>query len=228
LTDDQIVSLWVLQGRPHLYSWIMGLLDIDSGRSVAVLSKDKLRDFLYVTSDSNNIMLLLQGGFIKRLNSLGDLEPVSRIPEDFFKTARYLHLVNGQPVVVADQGILAQDQTGRWLVSFFPSASREGRALTSLVGPDGQVYAALSNGDVFSASGKKITRLGSIDQKPRSMVFADTLWLAGTNQLYRLSGGSFVPVGPRLRETIIGFQPIVDKRLVVLATNFGIQIVPIP
>ncbi len=228
LVDDQIVSLPVLQGRPHLYSWVMGLMSLETGRAVPVLARDLLRDHLSMAADAGSIMFLFQGGFIRRLKEDGTLEAVSRIPEDFFKSARFLHLVDGQPVVVTDQGVLNRDGSGRWLVSFFPAEGRTLRAVGSAQSPDGQVYAVLSNGEVFAARGRTVTRVGAIDQKPRGMVFADTLWVAGTSQIYRLVNGVLTPAGSKTGETVVGFQPVPDRRIVLLATNAGVDVLPYP
>ncbi|RCK80130.1 MAG: hypothetical protein OZSIB_3634 [Candidatus Ozemobacter sibiricus] len=228
LIDDQIVSLPLLQGRPHLYSWVMGLMSLETGRAVPVLAKEHLRDHLAMAADASSIMFLFQGGFIRRLKEDGTLEAVSRIPEDFFKSARFLHLIDGQPVVVTDQGVLIRDGSGRWLVSFFPAEGRSLRVVASAPSPDGQVYAILSSGEVFSARGRVVNRVGAIDQKPRGMVFADTLWVAGTSQIYRLVNGALTPVGAKTGETVVGFQPVPERRIVFLATNAGVDVLPYP
>jgi len=227
LSDNQIVSLWVLRGKVFLYSWILGILSVDTGRAVPALTVDKTSGFQNMAGDPGSPMFLFEGGYIRKLNSNGTIEQVSRIPEDFFKSSRSLQVVNGQPMVITDQGVLSQDSNGRWLVTFFPDVPSGTKALFSALSKEGVVYAALSDGTIYSFIDRKVAKVGSIGERPRGLIFADTLWTAGANSIFRLKSGALVPLPIGLKETIMNFQVIPEKQLIILATSQGLKDVAI-
>lgn len=227
LADNQVVALWTFQGKTFLYSWIMGILSLDGPQPSVLLGPDKIDGLLSMAWMPSSPMFLFRGGHVKKLGTGGTLENFSRIPEDFFNTARHIQVVNQQPVVVTDPGVLSLNDLGRWVVTFFTDRRPDSRAVFSTVSPDGRLFSVLSDGRVFSYSARTVQKIGDIGQPPRGIAFDETLWVAGTTRVFRLSGTSLTEVGPPVDSGILGIQPVSSRRALLVATNGGLKTFPL-
>ncbi|HEY9071336.1 MAG TPA: hypothetical protein VIV61_13850 [Candidatus Ozemobacteraceae bacterium] len=226
LADDQVVALWRMGGKSYLYSWILGILSLENGRAVPLLKADSVADLISAAVSGTDLVLLKKAGHLMRAAANGVLEPAGRIPEDFFRAARFVQILRGQPVVVTDQGVLEQDQSGRWVVTFFPGEPTvDVKATASIVGDDGRLYVGLSNGSIHAYADRRAVREGTIPDAVRVLAWDQGLWLAGATTVYRrqATGGSPVPVRVRANSRILGMQPMAARNAVVVVTMNGLQ-----
>lgn len=225
LSDDQIVALWRLNGKSYLYSWILGVMSLENGRPMPLLKPDQVSELVHATGSTNGLMLLMKGGRLVRVDAAGKEEPAGRIPEDFFREARFVQMSGDRPLVVTDHGVLEQDQSGRWSVTFYPGESgSELKATASAVG-DGRLYVGLSNGSIYTYSDRKALKMAAINGRVRTMTWDQNLWLTGENVIYRIpsTGGPPVAVGAPFSSGVLGMQPIVSKQAAVVVTMDGVR-----
>jgi len=230
LNDDQVVALWRLDGKSYLYSWILGIMSLEGGRPTQLLKPDQVTDLVSAAGGGGQMLLLLKGGRLMRVKD-GGLEPAGRIPEDFFNGARFVQISGERPLVVADQGILEQVQSGRWSVTFYPGGSgSDVKATASTMGGDGRLYVGLSNGSIFSYGDRKIAAAGSIQGRIRALTWDQGLWIAGETSIHRIpsGGGSPVVVGTPFSSRILGMQPIVANGAAVVVTMEGVRTITLP
>ncbi|HOY66103.1 MAG TPA: hypothetical protein PLP29_04390 [Candidatus Ozemobacteraceae bacterium] len=230
LADDQVVALWRLGGKSYLYSWILGILSLENGRAVPLVKAGDVADLVSAAASGGDLVLLLKAGHLKRVAANGALETAGRIPEDFFRAARFVQVLRGQPVVVTDQGVLEQDQSGRWAVTFYPGEPTvDVKATASVVGDDGRLYVGLSNGSIHAYADRRAVREGSIPDAVRVLAWDQGLWLAGGTTVYRTqaAGGSPVPAGGRADSRILGMQPMAARNAVVVVTLNGLKTIPL-
>lgn len=230
LSDDQIVALWRLNGKSYLYSWILGVMSLEGNRPRPLLKPAQVAELISATGSGDGLMLLMKGGWLVRVNSAGNVEPAGRIPEDFFREARFVQMSGNQPLVVTDRGVLEQDQSGRWSVTFYPGESGSDLKATASAMGDGRLYVGLSNGAVHVYSGRKASKMASINGRVRTMTWDQDLWLAGENTVYRVpfAGGASVAVGTPFASGILSMQPIVAKGAAVVVTMDGVRTIDLP
>lgn len=223
LADPQVVSLWSLNDRTFLFSWVLGLMTLDGGKPSSALAVDRARGFLALAGDPAQPLLLFEGGYLRRLSGPNRLEEVTRVPEDYYLTVRSLQVSDGKPVVITDQGFLRQDSPGHWKLSRFEDGNSRVRASISAASPDGRVFAGLSDGRVYQFDGRQAALLGKLDDRPRTLTWDGTLWAASGRQIHRLLDGRLQRLQFEPGDPIILVRPIGSRKRLIVGTTRGIQ-----
>ncbi|MFZ2955809.1 MAG: zinc ribbon domain-containing protein [Candidatus Ozemobacteraceae bacterium] len=231
LSDNQVVSLETLQGKTFFYSWILGILSLDSGRPVPFLSAKTVQGLLGITGDPVSPLLLFEDGRVKRFLGTDKLEEISRVPEEYFTSVRSIQSIGKNPFVISDQGVLTLEKNDHWGLTRFPdSRPTSVKALLSTTDSTGTVFIALSDGTIFSytVASKQITRIGLLSDRPQALVFSKILWAASSKGLYQTTGTGLVRISSADNLGIISIQPIPERGIVILATSNGLKSLPIP
>ncbi|MBP7633555.1 hypothetical protein KBA41_05265 [Candidatus Ozemobacteraceae bacterium] len=230
LGDDQIVALWRLNGKSYLYSWILGIMSLEGGRPSPLLAPAQAAELVSATGSGNGLLLLKKGGWLVRVDIGGKTEPAGRIPEDFFREARFVQTLEDRPLVVTDRGVLEQDQSGRWAITFYPGEPGPDLKATASVAGEGRLYIGLSNGSIFTYAGRSVSKIGSISGRVRGLAWDQNLWITGENTIFQLSsqGGTPVAVGGPFPSGILSMHPIVSRSAVLVVTMDGVRTVGLP
>ncbi|OQA08400.1 MAG: hypothetical protein BWY66_01016 [bacterium ADurb.Bin374] len=230
LGDDQIVALWRLNGKSYLYSWVLGIISLEGGRPTPLLTPDQAAELVSAAGSGSGLLLLKKGGWLVRVDASGKTEPAGRIPEDFFREARFVQTLGDRPLVVTDRGVLEQDQSGRWAVTFYPGETRPDLRATASVTGEGRLYIGLSNGSIFAYADRAASKIASIAGRVRTLSWDQTLWISGENMIYQLpsSGGTPVVVGGPFPAGILSMQPVVSRAAALVVTMDGVRTVGLP
>lgn len=230
LGDDQIVALWRLNGKSYLYSWVLGVMSLDGARPTPLVRSDQAADIVSAAGSGSGLLLLKRGGWLVRVDNGGKTEPAGRIPEDFFREARFVQTLGDRPLVVTDRGVLEQDQSGRWSVTFYPGETGTDLRATACTVGDGRLYIGLSNGSIFGYSGRAASKIGSIGGRVRALAWDQNLWISGETAMYQLSsaGGAPVSVGGAFPSGILSIQPIVSRGAALIVTMDGVRTIGLP
>jgi len=224
LADPQVVSLWNLQDRTFIYTWVLGLMTLDGGKPLTALAPDRARGFLALAGDPTQPTLLFEGGYLRKLVGPNRLEEVTRVPEDYYLTVRSLQMVGGKPVVITDQGFLRQDAPGHWALSRYDDGTNRSRASLSAVAPDGRIFPGLTDGRIFQLDGRQVTLLGKLDERPRTLTWSGTLWAASGRQILRLLDGRLQALVFDPGDPIVLISPIYAHKRMVVATTRGTEV----
>lgn len=227
LGDDQVVALWRLNGKSYLYSWVLGIMSLEGGRPNPLLKPDQAAELVSATGSGNGLLLLKKGGWLVRVDTGGKTEPAGRIPEDFFREARFVQTLGEQPLIVTDRGVLEQDQSGRWAITFYPGETGPDLKATASVTGEGRLYIGLSNGSIFAYAGRSASKIASIAGRVRGLSWEQNLWIAGETVIYQLptAGGTPVAVGGPLASGILSMQPVVSRAAALVVTMDGVRTV---
>ncbi len=230
LGDDQIVALWRLNGTSYLYSWVLGIMSLEGGRPTSLLKPDQAAELVSATGRENGLLLLKKGGWLVRVDAAGKTEPAGRIPEEFFEEARFVQTLGGRALVVTDRGVLEQDQSGRWVITFYPGETAPDLRATASVTGEGRLYIGLSNGSIFTYAGRTASKIASIDGRVRNLSWDQNLWITGETMIYQLpsAGGALVVAGGPLPSGILSMQPVVSRASVLVVTRDGVRTVSLP
>ncbi|MBF0500255.1 MAG: hypothetical protein HQM09_08985 [Candidatus Riflebacteria bacterium] len=230
LTDNQIVSLFQLQGKTFLYSWMLGIMTLDSGRPVPLIPPSSISGLIGVSGDPANPLILFEDGRLRRFAGPGKFDEIGRIPEDYFTSIRSLQVVSGSPLIVTDQGILVRESPTHWILIRYPDSHPSSvKAVLSTIGQEGVIYVALSDGTIYSfaSASKQITKIGILEERPRAIAFGKTLWAATFKSLYQATPNGLVRISAAEGLGIVGIQPIIEKNVLILATSLGLRSLPI-
>lgn len=225
LADNQINSLMMIQGKPHLFGLLNGLMSLESGRPVVVLDPGKSKGLAAITADANSLVALFEGGGIFRIRN-GNLESVGQVPDDLQKSLRFLHVVDGVFWVVADQGIIVQTPRGDFTFTWFlegPSV----KTVATIMGEPGKIYLAKADGNIYAFANNKMEKLGNIGEKPAALAFENgNLWVAGTRSIFRRFASTLSPLSQKSADIILGFRFLPEKQSILVLTASGIQVFP--
>ncbi|HQG29603.1 MAG TPA: hypothetical protein PLY73_13710, partial [Candidatus Ozemobacteraceae bacterium] len=230
LGDDQIVALWRLNGKSYLYSWVLGIMSLEGGRPTPLLKPDQAAELVSAAGSGSGLLLLKKGGWLVRVDAAGKTEPAGRIPEDFFREARFVQTLGDQPLVVTDRGVLEQDQSGRWVITFYPGETGPDLKATASVAGEGRLYIGLSNGSIYAYAGRVASKIASIGGRVRGLTWDRNLWISGENTIYQLpsAGGPPVAAGGPLPSGILSMQPVVSRAAALVVTMDGVRTVGLP
>jgi len=225
LKDDQVVNLYTAHGQTYLYSWILGLVALENTAPRPVFPAESVQGLLSVASgDQSYVYLLFKEGFIRRFKAGSPLEEVGRVPEDFYRSVHSLQMLQGKPMVVVNDGVIAQDQTGRWITSFFEEDVKGRKPLFSTLSADGRLIIALDDGRVFAYHQRRIQRIAALGTRPRSLMSSGRdVWLLTSTSIYRLKNNGFATVplpqtGPFQQQLSLP-----ERQIIVVLSETGVR-----
>ncbi len=225
LKDDQVVNLYSAHGKSYLYSWILGLVLLDGTTPRTIFPASAVQGLLSVVpGDQSFVYLLFKDGFIRRFKDDGPLEDVSRVPEDFFQSVHSLQILQGKPLVVVNDGVLSQDQTGRWITSFYDEDVKGRKPLFSALAADGRLIVALDDGRVFAWQQRRLQRLAALGTRPRSLSSAGSdVWLLTSTGIYRLENNGFATVPLPQTGPFLNHLMLPERQLMVVLGETGLR-----
>ncbi|MBF0545093.1 MAG: zinc ribbon domain-containing protein [Candidatus Riflebacteria bacterium] len=223
LGDDQIVSIFVVKGRPYFYSWLMGLCTFENENIKTILSPKDSTDLLSLTGDSTSLFFLFEGGIIKRLKDSGEFEEFERVSPDFSKNSRFLHIFEGKAFVVTDQGIVMKNPQGNWVVATFENQVPKQKAVFSLSNGTSQIYTALNDGRIYIFEKNKIAFGGKMDNSPKYSCFSKSPIFGDGNKLYTIENRALKTLSIGSPISFSSFAHIPEKKKVFFANSQGLK-----
>ena len=225
LSDDQVVGLYAAHNQAYLYSWVLGLVALESGGPRPLFSPGAVQNLISIAAgDQSYVYLLFKDGFIRRFKSGGPLEEAGRVPEDFYLSVQSLQMLQGKPLVVVNDGVLSQDQTGRWMTTFFAEEVKGRKPLFSALAADGRLIIALDDGRVFAFSQRRLERIAALGTRPRALIAAGRdVWLVTANNVHRLEAGGFATVPLALTGPFQNLVVMPERQSVVILSESGLR-----
>lgn len=223
LPDNQITKLVKFYDRIFLTSPTIGILEFSNNLFSQIINPQEMFEIksFYVDSQ-NNIWFLYKDGIVKSYNKDKKLIFESRILDSFIKSAHSIYVINNEPIVICNEGILFY-QSMKWIASFYPQLDVKATVSATTTSPENRTFIALSNNNVYVVEGRSIRFLASIQEIPKKIIYNQTLWAISDKNIYRFDASKFSLIENIGTDTIKDFEPLPDVKQILLITNNGIR-----
>lgn len=208
----------------YAYDENSGLFEIIDDKTQLVISEEATKNLKNITCNEDNSLTLLFKDGHTQLFKDNELIKGIDVPNDYISACHSVWTLNNHQIAVLDHGIMIHDNSGKWNLMFFQGNINTTKVV-DVKRQDKMLYIALNNGRIFRFANDQIAQFGMISDYPTSISLSDNIWVAGKESLYFKDKSNFVATSYKNTDKILGTFQVPSKKMVLIFTTAGLNII---